>query len=115
MWRTGQEHNKPVLASTPCRQGKANQLLLKTAVGDCFISLTCFLTFWCQMLQCMQCQEKACTSWISCVASAQRHFNIVFPRSSNESDVVVRTPEIMLYVFRMEFNLFCVSSTFHVL
>jgi len=30
------------IASTPCLQGKANQLFLKTGVRDCFISLICF-------------------------------------------------------------------------
>lgn len=67
------------------------------------------------MLQCMQCQEKTCAPWISSVTSAQKHFNVVFPQTSNEFDVVVRTPDIMLSVSRLELNFFCVSSIFHML
>lgn len=102
------------IPSTPCFQGKANQLLLKTAVRDCFISHTCFLTCWCQMLQCMQSQEKTCAPWISGVTSTQRqNFKILFPWSSNEADGVVGTPSIMLSVSEMDFNSCCVSSIFH--
>lgn len=67
------------------------------------------------MLQCVQCQEKTCTPWISGVTSAQTHFNIVLPWSSNDTDVVFGTPNIMLSVSELDFNLFYVFSTFHVM